>query len=63
MRAHPSTLWVSNEGPGVIDGLSTDLAPPQHAGSMAFFLVGVAGQRTVAISDPHGRWLSWENEL
>lgn len=62
IRNHPSALWISNEGPGVIDGLTTNLGPPDGAGSMAFFLVGVAGERALAISDPHGRWLRWADE-
>lgn len=59
MGAHPAAVWISNEGPGVVDGLATHLTPPDHAAAKAFFVLGVAGHQTVAISDPHGTWLTW----
>ena len=32
---------------------------PEHAGTIPFFVVGVCGRDAVAVSDPHGRWLTW----
>lgn len=43
LTAHPSTLWISNEGPGVIESLSTILCPSASASSIAYFVVGVGG--------------------
>lgn len=56
---HPGVVWISNEGPGVVDGLTTDLRPPSHATSAAYFITGRDGTRAVGISDPHGSWISW----
>jgi len=60
IAAHPPTLWISNEGPGVIESLSTTLVPPATAPSRAYFVVGIGGAEAVGISDPHGRWLMWQ---
>lgn len=59
--AHPKAMWISNEGPGVVDGLTTDLRPPASFATpdRLGFLVGVGGATTVALSDPHGAWLTW----
>jgi hypothetical protein len=59
IRRHRSVVWISNEAPGVIADLTTDLAPPAHATSPAYFIVGLDGTTTVGISDPHGAWLNW----
>jgi hypothetical protein len=61
VRAHPATVWISNEGPGVVGASAMDLVPPERTGKKAFFVVGI-GERTVAISDPHGSWLKWAAE-
>jgi hypothetical protein len=58
MRAHPNAVWISNEGPGVMEGLTLDLAPPDR-GNIAYFIVGLGGEQGVAISSPHGAWLKW----
>lgn len=55
---HPDVVWISNEGPGVLDGVTTDLVVPVHASSAAHFLVVLRG-RVVGISDPHGSWIRW----
>lgn len=59
VRSHEAAVWISNEGPGVVDAVTTPLRPPSQAMSKAFFVVALNGARSVAISDPHGRWLSW----
>jgi hypothetical protein len=59
MLANPRALWISNEGPGVIEGLTTTLTPPADATSLAHFVVGVGGDRVVALHGPHGSWLAW----
>lgn len=59
LKAHPRTVWLSNEGPGVIESLQTDLTPPPAAKARAYFVVGIDGERVGAISDPHGAWLRW----
>lgn len=40
---HPDVVWISNEGPGVIDGLATDLRPPPNVASAAFFITARNG--------------------
>ena len=59
MRRHPRVVWISNEGPGVVESVRTDLTPPPASGALAYFVVGVNGVRVEAISDPHGSWLRW----
>jgi hypothetical protein len=59
IHAHPGVRWFSNEGPGVMEGLETELTAPDDAGSIAFFVVGVDGRGVAGVSDPHGRWLRW----
>lgn len=59
LAPHPEVVWISNEGPGVIDGLASDLRPPTGAGSGAFFITGRNGADVIGISDPHGSWISW----
>jgi hypothetical protein len=59
MRAQPRAVWISNEGPGVVESLRTDLTPPPASAALAYFLVGLNGERVEAISDPHGNWLRW----
>jgi len=62
IAAHPRALWISNEGPGVIEPLTTTLLPPPTAPNIAHFVVGIGGTRAVGISDPHGSWLVWQAE-
>lgn len=59
LAARSDVVWISNEGPGVLDGVTTDLAVPGHAGSAAHFLVVLGGRDVVGISDPHGSWIRW----
>jgi hypothetical protein len=61
LARHPRAIWISNEGPGVVASLHTDLTPPPAAGSRSYFVVGMGGERVEAISDPHGRWLRWSD--
>jgi len=56
---HPEIVWISNEGPSVLDGVATDLGVPGGAKSAAHFLVVLGGVEVVAISDPHGSWIRW----
>jgi hypothetical protein len=57
---HPRVVWISNEAPGVVDGLTTDLRPPPGATHSAYFVIGRGGHTTVGIGDTHGNWISWE---
>ncbi|MCP3855438.1 MAG: DUF2332 domain-containing protein [Actinomycetia bacterium] len=59
LSSHTEVVWISNEGPGVIDGLASHLRPPLGAGSAAFFITGRNGSDVIGISDPHGTWISW----
>ena len=59
VNAHPDVVWLSNEGPGVIAGLTTKLTPPPFASSRAFFITARAGSDVIGISDPHGSWVRW----
>jgi hypothetical protein len=61
MRDHTSATWISNEGPGVISGLESDARVPDGFGPRNYFVVGLMGERSVGKSDPHGRWLSWDD--
>ena len=54
MSARPGVVWISNEGPGVIEGLS---APPKSRPNG--FELRINGGETLAHTDPHGRWLAW----
>jgi len=56
---HPDVAWISNEGPGVLDGVTTGLIVPVHARSAAHFLVVLGGRDVIGISDPHGSWIRW----
>jgi hypothetical protein len=51
LAAERPTVWLSNEGPGVVVGVA------EPAGPVPFVLArdGVA----LATADPHGAWLSW----
>ena len=57
IATHPDVVWISNEGPGVIDGLTTDLRPPRGASSAALFITARNGIDVIGISDPHGSWI------
>lgn len=57
----PRAVWISNEAPGVVASLHTDLTPPPTAAARSYFVVGVDGARVEAISDPHGGWLRWRD--
>ncbi len=59
LAAHRDIVWISNEGPGVLDGVETDLSVPDGARSAAHFLLVLGGREVVAISDPHGSWIRW----
>ena len=56
---HPDVVWISNEGPGVLDGVTTDLVVPVHAHNAAHFLVVLGGCDVIGMSDPHGSWIMW----
>ena len=59
LQMHKSALWISNEGPGVIVGVDSDASVPEGYNARNYFVVGWRGERCVATSDPHGRWLNW----
>src|SRR5204863_3584477 len=62
MRRGRDAVWISNEVPGVVAGVEIDLRPPPSATSASFFAVALDG-RAVAISDPHGRWVRWPDQV
>ena len=55
LRATDS-VWLSNEAPGVVDGLVAPVDPPSPG---AHFVLGRDGTTSLAVSHPHGRWLWW----
>jgi hypothetical protein len=46
-------VWLSNEGPGVLPGITA----PATAGSP--FVLVRDGRTAVALTDSHGTWLQW----
>jgi hypothetical protein len=59
LAEHPRVVWITNEAPGVVDGLTTDLEPPAGATRAAYFIIGLGGHATIGIGDTHGSWISW----
>ncbi|MGI9616210.1 MAG: DUF2332 domain-containing protein [Acidimicrobiales bacterium] len=59
MNEHPDVVWISNEAPGVIEGVSTDLEPPASATTRSFFVTARPGVGVVGIADAHGSWIRW----
>ncbi|MEM9516931.1 MAG: DUF2332 domain-containing protein [Actinomycetota bacterium] len=51
-------VWLSNEGPGVLDGVTSDLDVPEAEPSNGYFILSRDG-RSLAIGDPHGSWIRW----
>ncbi len=51
-------VWISNEAPGVVEGLRSELVTPPGAAAQAHFVVGRSGH-AVCIADPHGSWIRW----
>ena len=51
-------VWLSNEGPSVVDGLEAADLSVQPPGGAQFHL-GRNGAELIAVTDPHGRWLRW----
>jgi hypothetical protein len=46
-------VWLSNEAPGVVPGMS---APP---GPVAHFVLAQDGRQPLALTDGHGAWVQW----
>jgi hypothetical protein len=59
LARHDGVMWISNEAPGVVDDLTTDLRPPAGAARVAYFVIGQGGTTTIGISDTHGSWIRW----
>lgn len=59
MIEHPDVVWISNEAPGVIDVVTTDLKPPASAATRSFFVTARPGIEVVGIADAHGSWIRW----
>jgi hypothetical protein len=51
-------VWVSNEGPGVVESLPA-LNPGGRSSESAYFIIGQGHDRAVALADPHGQWVEW----
>jgi hypothetical protein len=62
LRRHPQVIWLANEGPGVVDSITTEAEPPDGARSKAYFILSHGTTKALAISDPHGTWLRWTDE-
>jgi hypothetical protein len=59
IRSRPDVVWVSNEVPGVVPGLTVDQPLPAFASNGVGFAVGVGGASALARADGHGAWLAW----
>lgn len=59
IRPRDDVIWLSNEAPGVLPGLDCDAQPPAHIETAARFHLAIGGTRVLALTDPHGAWLSW----
>ena len=57
MGALPA-VWVSNEGPGVVETLTAP-RPGGPSSESAYFIIGQGRDRAVALADPHGQWVEW----
>lgn len=53
MMARLPAVWLSNEAPGVVAGVS---APPHDDGP---FVLARDGQTAIALADGHGAWVGW----
>jgi len=53
-----AAVWLSNEAPGVIPGLSL-AGVPRTGVPEAAFVLGRDGQTPLALTDGHGTWLQW----
>lgn len=57
LAVQDDVVWLSNELPDVVPGLTPPPTVPDGAG--VHFLVGVDAHQVVAFTDPHGTWLHW----
>ena len=53
-----AAVWLANEAPGVIPGLTLTGVPPAGVPDSAFVL-SQGGQTPLALTDGHGTWLQW----
>ncbi len=58
VTANDRLVWLANEGPGVLDDITTDLGVPEPEPSNGYFILSEGG-RPVAVGDPHGSWIRW----
>lgn len=59
LRGRSDVVWVSNEAPGLVPGLETAARPPAGQNQESYMEIGVGGREVVALTGPHGSWLSW----
>ncbi|MGI9600698.1 MAG: DUF2332 domain-containing protein [Acidimicrobiales bacterium] len=52
-------VWITNESPGLVPGLATDLTPPPGQNQQSYLEVAVGGTQVRALTGPHGSWLWW----
>ena len=52
-------VWLSNESPGLVPGLSSAARPPAGQSQTSYMEVGVGGLEVAALTGPHGSWLDW----
>lgn len=55
MKRRTNVVWVSNEAPGIVDGLVSAEPPP----TTDAFVLGLDGTEVLAFTDPHGEWIQW----
>ncbi|MEO1056181.1 MAG: DUF2332 domain-containing protein [Actinomycetota bacterium] len=58
VAATDGLVWLANEGPGVFEGIATELDVPESEPSNGYFILSRGG-RSVAVGDPHGSWIRW----
>ena len=59
VEARGDVVWLSNEGPSVVDGIAGPTATTARSSSPARFHLGRNGTELIALTDPHGRWIEW----
>lgn len=52
-------VWISNEGPSVVEEIPGPTATTGRSSSPGRFHLGRNGTELIAHTDPHGRWIEW----
>jgi hypothetical protein len=62
VNARDDLVWLSNEGPSVVAGVTTTDTASIEAPAGARFQLVRNGTELLAYTDPHGGWLRWLHE-